>query len=93
MKYEEKIIEEYFSYNNIKTLLIIFFLHSGHNHSSVRVQNTTFVSFVVSFYFDGYFNSFYGQVLLLLGFFINKYLLFLHAYFTHIRMLSGALLT
>ena len=53
MKYEEKINEDYFSYNNIKTLLIIYFLHSGHDHSSVHVKkyfNTTFI-FSVSFYF------------------------------------------
>ena len=74
----------------MKVSLIIFFLHPGGIVLlSAHVQNTTIVSFF-SFYFDRYFNSFLW-VILLLRFSINEYLLFLHAYFTHIRMLSGAL--
>ena len=43
--------KEYFSYNNIKTMYF-FFLHSVHNPSSAHVQNTTFFSFSLFFYFS-----------------------------------------
>ena len=46
MKYDEKVNNEYFSYNNMEASLIFFFLHSGHIVLlSAHVQNTTIVSF------------------------------------------------
>ena len=46
--------------------------------------------FYVSVYFDGDFKRFVW-VILHLRFSIDEFLLFLGAYFTHIRILSGAL--
>ena len=46
MKYDDKINKKYFSCNNMKASLIIFFLHSGHIVLlSAHIQNTTVVSF------------------------------------------------
>ena len=45
MKYDEKINEKYFSYNNMKVLNNDHFFLTLRSHSSVHVQNKTFVSF------------------------------------------------
>ena len=51
MKYDEKINEKYFSCNSMKVLNIDHFFLTLRSHSSVHVQNKTFVSFFSLFPF------------------------------------------
>ena len=75
-----------FGYNNMKALLIFFFLHSGHIVLlSAHVQIVSFFLFL--FILMGILmGNITSQI------FYQSVFLFLHAYFTHIRMLSGALI-
>ena len=58
---------------------------------SAHVQNTTIVSLCLFLFTLMGILIVFLWVILLLRFSINEYLLFLYAYFTHTRMLSGAL--
>ena len=60
---------------------------------SAHVQNTTIVSFCLFLFTLMGILIVFLWVILLLRFSIDEYLLFLHAYLTHIRMLSGTLIS
>ena len=73
----------------MKASMIIFCYTQVTYFCSHARYNNCFI-FYVSVYFDGDFKRFVW-VIFYLRFSIDEFLLFLGAYFTHIRILSGAL--